>query len=107
LETLEQFFESVNLQAQARDAGIIPDLESYIDVRRDTSGCKSAFDLIEYSMGIDLPEYVHEHPVIEALKQGSNDLVTWSNVSDYFISQSRVELNRSVVYFLGHFFVQC
>jgi alpha-muurolene/germacrene-A/gamma-muurolene synthase len=80
-ETLEQFFESVNLQAQDRDANQIPDLESFIDIRRDTSGCKSTFDLIEYAYDLDIPQEVLEHPVIEALKQGSNDLVAWSNVS--------------------------
>lgn len=37
-ETLELFFEAVNIQAHARDDDVIPDLESYIDVRRDTSG---------------------------------------------------------------------
>jgi hypothetical protein len=37
-DTFEQFFEAVNFQAQARDQDIFPDLESYIDVRRDTSG---------------------------------------------------------------------
>lgn len=103
-ETLEQFFESVNLQAQDRDANQIPDLESFIDIRRDTSGCKSTFDLIEYAYDIDVPQEVLEHPVIEALKQGSNDLVAWSNVS--FISshiQSPHVLNIS---FLGHLLLQ-
>lgn len=37
-ETLGLFFEAVNIQARARDNHEIPDLESYIDVRRDTSG---------------------------------------------------------------------
>lgn len=37
-ETLELFFEAVNIQTKDRDNGIVPDLESYIDVRRDTSG---------------------------------------------------------------------
>jgi len=32
------FFEAVNIQAKARDSGEIPGLESYIDIRRDTSG---------------------------------------------------------------------
>ncbi len=36
------------------------------------------FDLIEYSMDIDLPDFVVEHPVIKALNQGANDLVTVS-----------------------------
>lgn len=83
-ETLAQFFESVNLQAQDRDANQIPDLESFIDIRRDTSGCKSTFDLVEYAYDLDIPQEVLEHPVIEALKQGSNDLVAWSNVSSLY-----------------------
>jgi hypothetical protein len=86
-ETVEMFFEAVNTQARARDSGIILDLEAYIDVRRDTSGCKPVFDLIEYAMDMDLPEYVVTHPVVKALNQGTNDLVTWSNVRVIF-SQS-------------------
>ncbi|KAI0823518.1 terpenoid synthase [Trametes gibbosa] len=89
-ETLELFFEAVHQQARDRDAGIIPDLESYISVRRDTSGCKPVFDLIEYSMDIDLPGFVVEHPIIKALNQGANDLVTWSNdIFSYNVEQSR------------------
>lgn len=80
-ESLQLFFEAVNRQAHDRDNGIIPDLESYIDVRRDNSGCKPVFDLIEYAMRIDLPDHVIIHPIIKALNQGTNDLVTWSNVS--------------------------
>ena len=37
-ESFELFFEAVHIQTRAREEGIIPDLESYIDVRRDTSG---------------------------------------------------------------------
>ena len=71
---------AVHVQATDRDEGIVEDLESYIELRRDTSGCKPVFDLIEYSLGIDLPDAVVNHPVIQSLNQGSNDLVTWSNV---------------------------
>ena len=45
-------------------------------IRRDTSGCKPSFDLIEYAMGLDLPDFVVEHPIIKALNQAANDLVT-------------------------------
>ncbi|KAF8630447.1 hypothetical protein AX17_005424 [Amanita inopinata Kibby_2008] len=97
-ETMELFFESVNIQARARDEGIIPDLESYIDVRRDTSGCKPCWALIEYALGIDLPDFVVEHPVIEALNQGANDLVTWSNdIFSYNVEQSRGDTHNMIV----------
>jgi alpha-muurolene/germacrene-A/gamma-muurolene synthase len=48
METLAMFFESVNLQAKAREQSVVPDLESYIDIRRDTSGdfnSKKPFDI--------------------------------------------------------------
>lgn len=37
-ETLGMFFEAVNIQAEMRHKKCIPDLESYIAIRRDTSG---------------------------------------------------------------------
>lgn len=37
-ETMGLFFTAVNIEAKARDSDKIPALESYIDVRRDTSG---------------------------------------------------------------------
>ncbi|KAI0647578.1 terpenoid synthase [Trametes meyenii] len=96
-ETFELFFEAVNQQAQDREAGIIPDLESYISVRRDTSGCKPVFDLIEYAMDIDLPEHVVTHPVIKALNEGANDLVTWSNdIFSYNVEQSRGDTHNMI-----------
>ncbi|KAH9848860.1 terpenoid synthase [Lenzites betulinus] len=96
-ETLELFFEAVHQQARDRDTGIIPDLDSYINVRRDTSGCKPVFDLIEYAMDIDLPDFVVEHPIIKALNQGANDLVTWSNdIFSYNVEQSRGDTHNMI-----------
>lgn len=77
---MNMFFQAVEQQANDRGGEVVPDLESYIDMRRDTSGCKPVFDLIEYALGFELPEEVVDHPVIKALNQGANDLVTWSNV---------------------------
>lgn len=79
-EHVQHYFQAVSKQAHARDEGYVPDLESFIDIRRDDSACKPVFDLIEYALGIDLPDFVAEHPVIRALNNGSNDLVAWSNV---------------------------
>ena len=78
---MQMFFQTVHQQAFYRADGIVPDLETYIEMRRDTSGCKPVFDLVEYSLDLELPDDVIEHPVIVALNQGANDLVTWSNVS--------------------------
>jgi hypothetical protein len=47
IETMDLFFQSVTQQALDRATGVIPDLESYIALRRDTSGCKPCWALIE------------------------------------------------------------
>jgi hypothetical protein len=78
---METYFQAVQQEAFYRAEGIVPDLGTYIELRRETSACKPVFDLIEYSLDLELPDDVIEHPVIMALTQGANDLVTWSNVS--------------------------
>jgi alpha-muurolene/germacrene-A/gamma-muurolene synthase len=78
---MQMFFEAVKQQALCRSGGIVPDFDTYVEMRRETSGCKPVFDLIEYSLDLELPDAVVEHPVIVALNDGANDLVTWSNVS--------------------------
>jgi len=81
------FFDAVAKQADDRKNGHIPDLESYIVTRRDTSGCKPCFVLAEYAAQIDLPDVVVSHPVIMAMEEATNDFVTWSNVI-YTLSSS-------------------
>lgn len=52
IETFELFFHAVTQQAKDRASGNIPDLESYIAMRRDTSGCKPCWALIEYANNV-------------------------------------------------------
>ena len=80
METMDFFFQAVTQQALDRANGVVPDLDSYIALRRDTSGCKPCWALIEYAYNLDIPEEVMEHPTILALGEAANDLVTWSNV---------------------------
>jgi len=47
-----------------------------------------------YTLNIDLPDFVVEHPVIQALNQGTNDLVTWSNVRSLAKFRLNFYLNR-------------
>ena len=78
---METFFQAVHQQACHRADGTIPDLDAFISVRRETSACKPLFDLIEYTLDLELPEDVVEHPVILALSRNANDYISWSNVS--------------------------
>ena len=80
---MDLFFKAVTIQARDRAVGVIPDIEEYITGRRDTSGCKPSWAMIEYANGLDLPDEVMEHRTIQSLEDAANDLVSWSNVSIY------------------------
>jgi hypothetical protein len=79
--TFDLFFQAAAIQTNYRINGVIPDLESYITLRRDTGGCKFFLALIEYANNLTVPDEVMEHPVIQSLNQSVNDFVNWSNVS--------------------------
>ncbi|KXN89339.1 Alpha-muurolene synthase [Leucoagaricus sp. SymC.cos] len=97
IETMDFFFQSVTQQALDRATGVIPDLKSYIALRRDTSGCKPCWALIEYARNLKLPDEVMEHPTILALGEATNDLVTWSNdIFSYNVEQSKGDTHNMI-----------
>ncbi|TFY76926.1 hypothetical protein EWM64_g7086 [Hericium alpestre] len=98
IDTMELFFRAVTQQALDRINDDIPDLESYIALRRDTSGCKPCFALIEYAAGIDLPDEVVNHRSIKILEDAANDLVSWSNdIYSFNVEQARGDTHNSVI----------
>ncbi|KAI0076176.1 terpenoid synthase [Panus rudis PR-1116 ss-1] len=98
IHTMDLFFNAVTQQAIDRRLGLVPDLESYIPVRRDTSGCKPCFALIEFAAQIDLPDEVVNHPTIMSLEEATNDLITWSNdIFSYNVEQARGDTHNMVV----------
>lgn len=97
IETMDLFFQSVTQQALDRATGVIPDLESYIALRRDTSGCKPCWALIEYAGNLDIPDEVMEHPLICSLGEAANDLVTWSNdIFSFNVEQSKGDTHNMI-----------
>ncbi|KAI0676414.1 terpenoid synthase [Trametes maxima] len=98
IETFELFFRAVTQQARDRESGNVPDLESYIAMRRDTSGCKPCWALIEYANNLDLPDWVMEHPCVRGLEEAANDLVTWSNdIFSYNVEQANGDTHNMIV----------
>ncbi|KAG2144389.1 isoprenoid synthase domain-containing protein [Suillus bovinus] len=60
------------------DSTCIPDLETYVDLRRNASGLRMVFHLIEYAGGLDLPEQASSHPSLKQLTDQACDLIAWS-----------------------------
>ncbi|KAH9850998.1 terpenoid synthase [Lenzites betulinus] len=66
------------LTAQDAAQGIVPDLESYIDVRRDACGVKMLLDFVVYAGGLNVPQHIYEHPSLRRLRQGAADIIAWA-----------------------------
>lgn len=79
LSTLDVFFWAIGIQAHARKNHIILSLDTYVTLRRDSSGCRPCWALIEVANHLNIPDYVMEHPAIRKLGDETNDLVAWSN----------------------------
>lgn len=50
--------------------------------------------MVEYSLGIDLPDFVFEHPIIRAMSDATTDIMTWPNVCVNCVSFSNSSNSR-------------
>lgn len=65
------------VQAEDRAAGRIRDIESYFDLRRDTTGVKPSIAICEIQM--NLPDDVVDDPIISRLMILCNDFIIIEN----------------------------
>jgi hypothetical protein len=102
IETFDLFFQAVTQQAYDRKSHAIPDIESYVLLRRDTSGCKPCFALIEYANNLDIPDEVMKHPAMCGLNDAANDHISWSNVG---ASPSEPKTKTEVHFVVGYLLI--
>ncbi|QRV73699.1 terpene synthase [Ceratobasidium sp. AG-Ba] len=57
----------------------VPTVQEYIELRRDVGAVQLAFAVLEYSLGLDLPDEVHSDPVMFELELAANDIICWTN----------------------------
>ncbi|KAG2143756.1 isoprenoid synthase domain-containing protein [Suillus bovinus] len=103
IHTMDLWFISAAKEVDNLAKGYIYDVESYIELRRDLSGCKACFAFIEFVSRIDLPDEVVSHPVIMALEEATNDFVSWSNdIFSYNKEQSHHNPHNLVAVLMVH-----
>ncbi|KAG8739301.1 hypothetical protein FRC12_016370 [Ceratobasidium sp. 428] len=79
VEAAEFFTQAVLRQTVNRSIDYVPTIEEYIKVRQDTSSTKMFYSVLEYSLDLDLPDEVHNNPMLTELKVAGNDIVNWVN----------------------------
>ncbi|KAE9383818.1 terpenoid synthase [Gymnopus androsaceus JB14] len=74
-----QFSASQIQQASNCSLDCIPPVEEFILMRRATIGAALVEAMVEYSLDIDLPEYIFKDPIVIAMSQATTDIMTWPN----------------------------
>ena len=82
MDTVESYLDGTVRQAAYRDRDVIPSVDSYIALRRETSALHPCFVFVEFAARTDLPDEVFYHPVLSTMELAANDWVSWTNVSD-------------------------
>ncbi len=62
-----------------KNAGKLPDLNTYFGIRCTSVGVLETLHLIEYAGDFELPDEVHNHPIIKALHELGTKLIFLSN----------------------------
>ncbi len=79
LRTVTEHFQSSLWEAANRARDTVPDLETYVRMRRITGGILVDLDLIEVVEGLRLPPEVRDHHTVQALARTSNNVACWAN----------------------------
>ncbi|KAF8883528.1 isoprenoid synthase domain-containing protein [Infundibulicybe gibba] len=75
----EQWSSSQIKQSHNRLIDRIPPVGEFILMRRATIGAAMVEAMVEYSLDIDLPDYVFEDPTVIAMSEATSDIMTWPN----------------------------
>jgi hypothetical protein len=77
IDATKLYTDAVVQQAEDRDHDRVRDIKGYFDIRRDDSGVKPCFAIIELHM--NLPDRVHSDVVIKRLTMAAIDMIIIAN----------------------------
>ncbi|KXN91677.1 Linoleate 10R-lipoxygenase COP4 [Leucoagaricus sp. SymC.cos] len=98
IKLCEDYTSCVTREAELREAGQVLSMQEYIPLRRNNSAVLLCLSLVEYTLGIDLPDDIYEHPVFLRAYWAACDHVCWANdVYSYNVEQSKGHTGNNVV----------
>ncbi|KDR79641.1 hypothetical protein GALMADRAFT_63553 [Galerina marginata CBS 339.88] len=98
IDHLCQSFGQTGAEAELREKNQVLNLDSYISLRRSTVAVRVVFDLVEYCLGLNLPQYVHEDPVFISAYLAAVDVIAWTNdLASYDMEQAKGHSGANIV----------
>ncbi|KAF4613646.1 hypothetical protein D9613_007876 [Agrocybe pediades] len=97
-ELCESYTDCVAVEAELRERGEIPDLATFIPLRRNNSAVFLCLSLVECLLGIDLDDEVYEDENFKAALLAACDHVCWANdIYSYDMEQSKGLMGNNIV----------
>lgn len=81
LKLSEDWIDGVTKEAEHRERSQVLDMESFKHLRRQNSGAPLFLGLLEYTLGIDLPDAAFQDTTFSKINRAAADMVWWANVS--------------------------
>ncbi|KIJ66678.1 hypothetical protein HYDPIDRAFT_85207 [Hydnomerulius pinastri MD-312] len=92
------YTEAVSKEAELRESGEVLDLPSFVALRRENSAMRVCLTMVEFILGIELPDGVIEDPAFQSIYWAVVDMVCWSNdVYSYNSEQSRGHAGNNII----------
>ncbi|MCS7483829.1 hypothetical protein ACFFQW_38470 [Umezawaea endophytica] len=76
---LDLFFRGFTEESRNRAVGLVPDLDSFIELRRASVGMEFGFDLMELGRRHEIPPELYANPRYRRLVAAATDVVAWQN----------------------------
>ncbi|KAH6909048.1 isoprenoid synthase domain-containing protein [Coprinopsis sp. MPI-PUGE-AT-0042] len=97
-ELCDSYTDCVAKEAELRERGEVLGLEDFIALRRQNSAVLLCYSLVEYILGIDLPDSVFDDPGFSKAYWAACDFVCWANdVYSYDMEQAKGHTGNNVV----------
>jgi 5-epi-alpha-selinene synthase len=78
-QSFQDYFDSTVWELEQRHQGVCPDLETYIRMRRLTSGGYWVTHLIEVAEGLRISDETWNHPALQELLNTTANIIGWAN----------------------------
>jgi 5-epi-alpha-selinene synthase len=79
VHSFEDYFDGCVQEAINREKGFIPDIDSYILLRRSSVGVKPALALVEICNQLEIPNFLREDNIFREITLKTINIIAWSN----------------------------
>jgi len=79
VHSVEDYLHGCVQEAINRSQESVPDLDTYIHLRRSTGAMEPLFELIEFTNHLNIPKILRDYEKLKSLKIMTNNIVCWCN----------------------------